>query len=71
MAPLASIIIRTRNEETWISKCLKAVYSQTIKSIEVIIVDNNSIDSTLARARQFPVKIVHQEVFLPRKALNH
>jgi GT2 family glycosyltransferase/CMP-N-acetylneuraminic acid synthetase len=66
-----SLIIRTRNEERWISSCLRAVFSQRYQDFEVVIVDNESTDSTLARVEQFPVKkIVHCTDYLPGKALN-
>jgi rhamnosyltransferase len=66
-----SIIIRTKNEERWISDCLKAVFSQEFTDFEVIIVDNESQDLTLAKVRQFPVKtVVTCTDYLPGKALN-
>ena len=33
----ASIIIRTKNEEKWISICLNAIFKQDYKNFEVII----------------------------------
>ena len=68
--PLVSIIIRTKNEERWISSCLYSVFNQTYKNIEVILVDNNSTDRTIKRAEEFPVKIVHIVDFLPGRAIN-
>ena len=65
-----SIIIRTKNEETWISQCLSAVYAQSYKNIEVVVVDNNSTDSTLVRCKEFPVKIRHIDEFYPGRAIN-
>jgi CMP-N-acetylneuraminic acid synthetase/GT2 family glycosyltransferase len=66
-----SLIIRTKNEERWISSCLNAVFNQTYKNLEVIIVDNQSSDRTLEKARQFPIeKIVCIEYYLPGKSLN-
>jgi rhamnosyltransferase len=44
---LVSIIIRTKNEEKWISSCLKSVFKQEYKNIEVIVVDNESTDRTV------------------------
>ena len=38
--PLVSIIIRTKNEEKWITSCIDAIKTQTYKNIEIIIVDN-------------------------------
>jgi rhamnosyltransferase len=67
---LASIIIRTKNEERWISSCLQKVFSQTYKNIEVILVDNGSTDQTLNRAKEYPVKVVTIDDFFPGKAIN-
>lgn len=68
--PLVSIIIRTKNEERWIAPCLRAVYNQTYKNVEVVLVDNLSTDGTLKRAKEFPVKVVEISQFLPGKAIN-
>jgi len=70
VAPLVSVIIRTKNEERWITSCLRAVYSQTYKNIEVVVVDNGSTDHTLKRAAEFPIKLIHITDFLPGKAIN-
>jgi len=67
---LASIIIRTKNEEKWISSCLRGVFKQTYNNIEVIIVDNKSTDKTVAKAQEFRVKIVSIKEFIPGKAIN-
>ena len=71
MDKLVSIIIRTKNEEEWISKCLESVFTQKNVNIEVIVVDNKSTDTTLSRARKFDVKIVEIEKYLPGLALNY
>ena len=68
--PLVSIIIRTKNEEKWIGLCLKAVFAQKYKNFEVIVVDNESTDQTVARAKMFPVKVLNLTFFLPGKAIN-
>lgn len=67
---LVSLVIRTKNEERWISSCLRSVFGQTYRNIEVVIVDNGSSDRTLARAREYPVKVVSIADFLPGKAIN-
>jgi glycosyltransferase involved in cell wall biosynthesis len=62
---LYSIIIRAKNEEAWIGRCLKSVFSQSERSFEVIIVDNNSVDDTVSIAKQFPIKeVLNIEKFL-------
>ena len=68
--PLVSIIIRTKNEEKWIGSCLRATCNQTYKNIEIILVDNKSSDLTLTRAKEYPVKVVTIDNFLPGKAIN-
>tara|TARA_B100000795_G_scaffold178503_1_gene134976 strand:+ start:12176 stop:13543 length:1368 start_codon:yes stop_codon:yes gene_type:complete len=67
---LVSIIIRTKNEEKWISSCLKSVFQQTHQNIEVIIVDNQSTDRTIKKSKEFPVKIITIDEFIPGKAIN-
>ena len=66
-----SIIIRTRNEERWISSCLSSVYNQTYKNIEVVIVDNESSDRTLEKARKYPeINYATIKEYLPGASLN-
>ena len=66
-----SIIIRTKNEERWISSCLTAVFNQTYKNIEVVIVDNKSTDKTIARTKDFNnIKYVTIAHYLPGDSLN-
>lgn len=67
---MISIIIRTKNEERWIGEVLTSIFSQDYKDFEVIIVDNNSTDKTIEKARQFNVKIISIDKYLPGKALN-
>ncbi|MFH1791585.1 MAG: glycosyltransferase [Candidatus Omnitrophota bacterium] len=71
MGKSASIIIRTKNEERWITRCLESVFRQDYRDFEVIIVDNESTDKTLEKAGQFPVKkVIACTGFLPGLALN-
>ena len=68
---LCSIIIRTKNEERWISNCLKEVFLQKYKNFEVIILDNYSTDKTLEKASLFPIKkILKIKKYLPGFVLN-
>ena len=68
---LISVIVRTKDEERWIPRCLSAVFGQEYKNIEVIIVDNESRDNTLDRAWQYPIKkVVVCNDYRPGKALN-
>lgn len=69
--PLVSIIIRTKNEEKWITSCIDAIKTQTYKNIEIIIVDNQSTDKTLQKVRKNKIKTLSIKNFLPGKALNY
>ena len=65
-----SIIVRAKNEERWITSSLNAIFNQSFKDIEVILVDNQSTDMTVAKAKKFNVKVLQIEDYLPGKALN-
>lgn len=53
-----SVTIPTYNEEKYIEQCLKALSQQTVAADEIIVVDNNCQDQTIALAKKFKVKIV-------------
>lgn len=56
-----SLVLPAYNESAYLRECLEAIAHQTTKPYEVIVVDNNSTDDTVAIARSFPfVKIVHE-----------
>ncbi len=70
--PKVSIIIRTKNEGKWITPCLKAVFAQDFLDFEVIIVDNQSTDHTIEKAKNFNVKVIpFEDSYLPGRCLNH
>lgn len=56
-----SVIIPVYNEEKYIVQCLQCVAKQQVKPDEVIVVDNNCIDNTVALVKQFPfVQIIEE-----------
>ncbi len=64
MSDLVSILIPAYNSEMWIGDTIKSALSQTWRDIEIIIVDDGSIDDTFLMAEQFQsknVKVIHQE----------
>ena len=70
---MISIIIRTRNEERWITSCLRAILDQTVADrVEIVLVDNQSTDRTIDRARQDcpNLKLVEVQEFRPGLAIN-
>ncbi len=66
-----SLIIRTRNEESWVGHCLDMVFAQDYPDFEVILVDNNSTDHTLQVVRRYPVKeVLTIDAYRPGLSLN-
>jgi glycosyltransferase involved in cell wall biosynthesis len=67
-----SIVIRAFNEEKHIERLLYGITQQTIKDVEIILVDSGSTDDTLKIAARYPVKIVHisPEEFTFGRSLN-
>ena len=53
-----SIVIRAYNEEKHIGRLLEGIQHQTIKDVEVILVDSGSTDSTVSIAESFGARIV-------------
>ena len=56
-----SIVIPVYNEAACLDACLRAIAVQTVMPTEVIVVDNNSSDDTIAVARRFPFVTVLRE----------
>jgi glycosyltransferase involved in cell wall biosynthesis len=69
---MISVIIRCYNEEEHIGRLLTGITQQTVKNIEIILVDSGSTDATLSIASRFPVKIVYisPDEFSFGRALN-
>lgn len=67
-----SLIIRCFNEELHIGKLLSGLMEQTVKDIEIILVDSGSTDATLSIASRYPVKVINisPEEFSFGRALN-
>jgi len=59
--PRISVIIPVRNQANKIEKCLKAVFAQSCRPCEVIVVDGHSNDRTIERTQSFPVKILYED----------
>lgn len=75
-APLVSIIIPAFNVEKYISKCLYSVLAQTYEKMEIIIINDESTDSTLKICNQFlkrdnRIKIYTQKNSGPSAARNN
>ena len=61
MSDKISVAIPVKNEEAKIMQCLEAVFSQSLKPHEVIVVDGHSTDRTVELAREFLVRVVYED----------
>ena len=67
----ASVIIPAYNAEKTIQACLAALQRQSVKPIEVIVVDDGSKDGTIRVAKSFKeVRVLEQQHAGPAKARN-
>ena len=57
-----SIYIPAYNAEKTIKDCINSVINQSKKFDEIIVIDDNSIDNTLAILKEFPnIKIIENK----------
>ena len=54
--PLVSILIPARNEEKNIRRCLRSLSRQNYQNLEIIVLDDNSCDSTAQVVKDFAQK---------------
>ena len=65
-SPKISVIIPVYNTEKYLRQCLDTVVAQTLKDIEIILVDDGSTDDSLLICREYARKddrihVYHQE----------
>jgi len=59
--PTVSLVIPVYNEESQLAACLESIARQTVAPLEVIVVNNNSTDQTVAIAKRYPfVTLLHE-----------
>lgn len=70
--PRCSIIIRSYNEEKHIARLLEGIARQTVRDVEVILVDSGSQDKTVEIAQRYAVRVVRikPEEFTFGRSLN-
>lgn len=55
--PLISIIVPTKNSSKYLEKCLISIRNQSYKNIELVVVDNDSLDDTKKIAGKYTDKV--------------
>jgi glycosyltransferase involved in cell wall biosynthesis len=53
-----SVVVRAKNEERWIGRCLAALQEQDCPGFEIVVVDNESVDNTRRLVKQFGCRLV-------------
>jgi glycosyltransferase involved in cell wall biosynthesis len=62
-----SVIVQVCNSEPFISQALESILAQNVSSLEILVVDDNSGDRSVAIAREYPdVRIIQ----LPKSGLG-
>ena len=64
--PLVSIIVPVYNVEKYLDRCMDTVLNQTLKDIEIILVDDGSPDNCPVRCDEYSdldprIKVIHKE----------
>ena len=54
--PLISVVMPMYNQEKYIVKCLESVINQTLKELEIIVVNDGSTDSSLSIVKSYAEK---------------
>lgn len=68
--PLVSVLMTAYNREKYISEAIESVLSSTFKNLELIIVDDGSVDNTVKLAREYGMKDSRVKVFTNEKNLG-
>jgi rhamnosyltransferase len=62
-----SVVIPTYNASRYLDTQLKALRAQTVKNLEILVIDSSSSDKTLDIAKQYSV----QTVIIPKEKFDH
>lgn len=61
MSPLVTVVIPCYNAEKWIEECIQSVLKQDYKPIEIIVIDDCSIDRSVQKIWQYPIRLIRNE----------
>ncbi|WAC41237.1 glycosyltransferase family 2 protein [Pedobacter sp. SL55] len=58
---LVSVIIPVYNGGQYVKACINMMLNQSYKNLEIIVVDDGSVDNSAAIAQEFPVKLIRHD----------
>lgn len=69
---MISIVIRAKNEAHWLERCLAGVSQQDCPDVEVLLVDNESVDNSRAIGKRYGCRVfnIPDRHFRYGRALN-
>lgn len=69
---MISVVVRTKNEEAWIGRCLAALRQQDHSDFEIIVVDNESVDNTVNIVKRFDCRllVISEKEFSHGRSIN-
>jgi glycosyltransferase involved in cell wall biosynthesis len=57
--PKVVVVVPTKNSQLYLNRVLRSVLEQTYQNIDIVVVDNNSIDETKKIAKKFTNNIIN------------
>lgn len=57
--PKVGVVVPTKNSEKYLNSVLKSIVEQTYKNIDIVVVDNNSIDNTKKIAKKYTKNVLN------------
>jgi cellulose synthase/poly-beta-1,6-N-acetylglucosamine synthase-like glycosyltransferase len=64
---VVSVVIPTYNASRYLDAQLRALFAQTVKDLDILVIDSSSSDKTLDIAKQYAV----QTVIIPKEEFDH
>ena len=67
MTPLFSVIIPIYNSEQYLFECINSIIKQQFSNLEIILIDDNSIDRSIKIAELFAKKNSNVKIICNKK----
>ena len=71
VGPTISVVIPAYNAAAFVSKAIESALAQTLRPLEIIVVDDGSTDDTAAVASHYPVRVIRRPNGGPGTARNY